>query len=82
MRIDVFKLTQNGSRGLGDIYITVFRAGDLVHKCKIDRRTPTNTSGYQRLPSERRLSMIRARAHQKILDLYDNLQEKIWMAGR
>ena len=66
MRIDVFKLTQNGSRGLGDIYITVFRAGDLVHKCKIDRRTPTNTSGYQRLPSERRLSMIRARTSEHI----------------
>ncbi|MFH1179389.1 MAG: DGQHR domain-containing protein [Candidatus Bathyarchaeota archaeon] len=62
MRIDAFKLSQNGSRGVADIYITVFRAGDLVQKCKIDRRTPSNTSGYQRLPSERRLSMIRGSA--------------------
>ncbi|MCJ7731347.1 DGQHR domain-containing protein [Candidatus Bathyarchaeota archaeon] len=62
MKIDAFKLSQNGSRGIADIYITVFRAGDLVHRCKIDRRTPSNTSGYQRLPSERRLSMIRGSA--------------------
>ena len=62
MRINAFKLTQSGNRGVADIYITVLRAGDLVHNCKIDRRTPSNTGGYQRLPSERRLSMIRGSA--------------------
>ena len=62
LRLNVFKLTQSGNRGIADIYVTVLRAGDLVHKCRIDRRTPSNTGGYQRLPSERRLSMIRGSA--------------------
>lgn len=30
MKLDAFKLTQSGNRGVADIYITVFRAGDLV----------------------------------------------------
>ncbi len=62
MKIDAFKLSQTGNRGVADIFVTVMRAGDLVYRCKIDRRTPSNTSGYQRLPSERRLSMIRGSA--------------------
>ncbi len=62
MKLDAFKLTQSGNRGAAEIYITVFRAGDLVHQCKIDRRTPSNPTGYQRMPSERRLSMIRGSA--------------------
>jgi DGQHR domain-containing protein len=62
LKIDAFKLSQAGSRGVADIFVTVMRAGDLVYRCKIDRRTPSNTGGYQRLPSERRLSMIRGSA--------------------
>jgi len=62
LKIDAFKLSQGGNRGLVDIYISVFRAGDIVHKCNIDRRTPSNPTGYQRFPSERRLSMIRGSA--------------------
>jgi len=62
LKLDAFKLTQSGNRGVADIYITVFRAGDLVYRCKIDRRTPSNPAGYQRMPSERRLSMIRGSA--------------------
>jgi len=58
----VFKLTQSGNRGKADLYVTVLKAGDLVYRCKIDRRTPDNLTGYQRLPSERRLSMMRGSA--------------------
>ncbi len=62
LKIDAFKLQQSGNRGAADIFVTILRAGDLVHMCKIDRRTPSNIGGYQRLPSERRLSMIRGSA--------------------
>ena len=48
LKLDAFKLTQSGNRGVANIYITVFRAGDLVYRCKIDRRTPSNPAGYQR----------------------------------
>ncbi len=62
MRVHAFRLVQRGHSRNVEIYVCVFRAGDLVHLCEIDRRTPDNPGGYQRQPSERRLSMLRGSA--------------------
>lgn len=55
MHLDVFSLTQRGGLDGVQIYVTVFRAKDIVERYAIDRWMPENPEGYQRLPSERRL---------------------------
>jgi DGQHR domain-containing protein len=56
MRLKAFAIRQWGGRGNStDVYVTTMRVGDLVARCTIDRWTPENSRGYQRLPDERRL---------------------------
>ncbi len=62
MRIEAFKLSQWGQRGIVEIWSCVFRAGDLIHLIQVDRWTPENYGGYQRAVSERRLGMSRGSA--------------------
>ncbi|MCD6263027.1 DGQHR domain-containing protein [Candidatus Bathyarchaeota archaeon] len=56
MRLKAFAIRQWGGRGnTTEIYVTTMRVGDLLARCSIDRWTPENPRGYQRMPDERRL---------------------------
>jgi DGQHR domain-containing protein len=55
MRLSAFAFRQSGGRTKFEIYVTVMPASMLIDECSIDRWTPTNLEGYQRLPDERRL---------------------------
>ncbi|MCW4048154.1 MAG: DGQHR domain-containing protein [Candidatus Bathyarchaeota archaeon] len=59
MKLDAFSITQKGGLEGVDIFITVFKAKDLVYRYMIDRWTMDNPGGYQRVLSERRLSDTR-----------------------
>ena len=56
MRLKAFAIRQRGGRTQFDIYVSTLPAYQLIERCAIDRWTPENTEGYQRLPDERRLS--------------------------
>lgn len=62
MRLNAFAIRQRGGRTNFEIYVTVMPASALVERCVIDRWTPANTQGYQRLPDERRLGEGRGSA--------------------
>jgi hypothetical protein len=55
MQLDAFSITQRGGLEGVEIYITVFKAKDIVDRYRIDRWTMDNPEGYQRMPSESRL---------------------------
>jgi len=55
LQLDAFSITQRGGLEGVDIYITVFKAKDIVDRYRIDRWTMDNPEGYQRMPSESRL---------------------------
>lgn len=55
MQLDAFSITQRGGLEGVEIYITVFKARDIVDRYRIDRWTMDNPGGYQRMPSESRL---------------------------
>ena len=56
MRLKAFAIRQRGGRIQFEIYVSTLPAHQLIERCTIDRWTPENTEGYQRLPDERRLS--------------------------
>ena len=56
MRLKAFAIRQRGGRTQFEIYVSALPAYQLIERCAIDRWTPENTEGYQRLPDERRLS--------------------------
>ncbi len=56
MELMAFSITQRGGKEGFDIFVTVLPARELVQRCIIDRWTPENKIGYQRLPEQRRLS--------------------------
>jgi DGQHR domain-containing protein len=56
MRLNAFAIRQRGGRTQFEIYVSIMPAYQLIERCTIDRWTPGNTEGYQRLPDERRLS--------------------------
>ncbi|MBN2336636.1 DGQHR domain-containing protein [Candidatus Bathyarchaeota archaeon] len=55
MQLDAFCVTQRGGLEGVEIFITVFKAKDVVDRYGIDRWNIDNPEGYQRLPSESRL---------------------------
>lgn len=59
MQVDAFRISQRGGLDSVEIYVAVFRAIDLIDRTLIDRWTAKNPGGYQRPPSERRLSFNR-----------------------
>ncbi len=59
MKVEAFKLSQWGNRGIVEIYSCVFRARDLVDNVQYDRWGPKNYGGYQRETSSRRLGLAR-----------------------
>jgi DGQHR domain-containing protein len=59
LKIEAFKLSQWGTRGNIDLYSCVLKARELVDHAKVDRWSPKNYGGYQRVPSERRLGLSR-----------------------
>jgi len=59
MQLEAFKVSQRGGLEGVEIYVAVFRAIDLIERSAIDRWTVKNPGGYQRAPSERRLSFTR-----------------------
>jgi len=59
LQVDAFRIAQKGGLDSVEIYVAVFRAIDLIDRAVIDRWTAKNTGGYQRPPSERRLSFNR-----------------------
>lgn len=59
MKLDAFKLTQKGGLDEINLYVTVFKAQDLIDRHEIDRWTKDNPGGYQRMPQERRLREAR-----------------------
>jgi len=56
MRLKAFSIRQRGGRTQFEIYVSTLLAYQLIERCAIDRWTPENPEGYQRLPDERRLS--------------------------
>ncbi|MFQ6052969.1 MAG: DGQHR domain-containing protein [Candidatus Bathyarchaeia archaeon] len=56
MHLKAFSIRQRGGRTPFDIYVSTLPAYQLIERCAIDRWTPDNREGYQRLPDERRLS--------------------------
>lgn len=54
MRIKVLKLEQNGK----PLYVTAMRAGDLLGQTKVDSWSSSNTDGYQRPLSQRRIGEL------------------------
>jgi len=55
MRLKAFAIRQRGGRTPFEIYVSILPAYQLIERSAIDRWTPENTEGYQRLPDERRL---------------------------
>ncbi len=62
MRLKAFSIRQRGGRSQFDIYVSTMPAYQLIERSAIDRWTPENPEGYQRLPDERRLSWGRGSA--------------------
>jgi len=62
VRLKAFSIRQHGGRSQFDIYVSTMPASQLIERSAIDRWTPENPEGYQRLPSERRLSWGRGSA--------------------
>jgi len=62
MRLKAFAIRQRGGRNQFDIYVSTMPAYQLIERCVIDRWTPENPEGYQRLPDERRLGLGRGSA--------------------
>jgi len=62
MRLKAFSIRQRGGRTQFEIYVSTLPACELIERCAIDRWTPENPEGYQRLPDERRLSRGRGSA--------------------
>jgi len=62
VRLKAFAIRQRGGRSQFDIYVFTMPASQLIEKSAIDRWTPDNPEGYQRLPDERRLSLGRGSA--------------------
>jgi len=57
MKLKALKIRQwSGSGSSTEIYVATMRAGDLIDRYMIDRWTPDNPDGYQRMPMERRLT--------------------------
>jgi len=56
VRLKAFFIRQRGGRSQFDIYVSTMPASQLIERSAIDRWTPENPEGYQRLPNERRLS--------------------------
>ena len=54
MELTAFHLTQSATVKTTDFYVTSIPAIELIERCVIDRWTPGNTRGYQRLPKENR----------------------------
>ncbi len=54
MELTAFHLTQRATVKTTDFYVTSIPAIELIERCAIDRWTPGNTRGYQRLPQENR----------------------------
>lgn len=54
MELTAFHLTQSATVKTTDFYVTSIPAIELIEKCAIDRWTPGNTRGYQRLPQKNR----------------------------
>jgi len=59
LQLNAFKITQRGGLDNVEIYVAVFRAIDIIDRTVIDRWTVKNPGGYQRQPSEHRLSFNR-----------------------
>jgi len=55
MRLDAFKITQFGHQEEVELYTSVIQTKDLIKRYRVDRWTPKNTGGYQRLITENRL---------------------------
>ncbi len=55
MLLDAFRIAQRGGQEAVEIYVTVFQAKDFIDRYEIDRWSPKNPRGYQRLPSLSRL---------------------------
>ena len=57
MRVKAFKIRQwSGSGNVVDLYVTTMRCDELLKRYAIDRWTPENPQGYQRMPDESRLT--------------------------
>lgn len=54
MELTAFHLTQRATVKTTDFYVTSIPAIELVERCAIDRWTPGNARGYQRLPQKNR----------------------------
>jgi hypothetical protein len=54
MELTAFHLTQSATVKTSDFYVTSIQAIELIERCAIDRWTPGNTRGYQRLPQKNR----------------------------
>ena len=54
MELMAFHLTQSATVKTTDFYVTSIPAIELIERCAIDRWTPGNTRGYQRLPQKNR----------------------------
>ena len=54
MELTAFHIMQSSPVKSTDFYVTSIPAIELIERCAIDRWTPKNTRGYQRLPKENR----------------------------
>ena len=54
MELTAFRLTQSATVKTTGFYVTSIPAIELIERCAIDRWTPGNTRGYQRLPQRNR----------------------------
>jgi len=59
MELTAFHLTQSATVKTTDFYVTSIPAIELIERCAIDRWTPENTRGYQRLPQDNRFKQKR-----------------------
>ncbi|MGD2200741.1 MAG: DGQHR domain-containing protein [Candidatus Bathyarchaeota archaeon] len=59
MRLKAFSIKQKGAAEETDLYLTSLPALKLIDRYTIDRWTPDNTRGYQRLPMESRFGRRR-----------------------
>ena len=54
MELTAFHITQSSPVKTTSFYVTSIPAIELIERCDIDRWTPENTGGYQRLPKDSR----------------------------
>ena len=54
LRLKALAINQRGAKEGTQIYISTISALQLIKRCSIDRWTPENTMGYQRMPRESR----------------------------